>query len=424
VNQNSAGPLSGVVVLDLTQHLAGPFATQILGDLGARVIKVEPIAGDTTRLIAPYFVAGESDYYISANRNKECVAINLKAPEGRQLLLDLADQADVLVDNFKPGTMARLGLGYDTFQAVNPRLVVCSISGFGQTGGHRDAPAFDMVIQAMSGVMSITGEPGGKTVRTGTPVGDLTAGLYGAIGILAALARRDRSGEGSFVDISMYDGQLSMLSYLAAYYLLAGEVPGPQGRAHRSTVTYRAYTCADGLDIVVTATTESQWRSLCRALDITDWGSGFVGNVARLEHRAEVDAVVEAAFLRLDVAEASARLHANGVPCGTIRGVDEALDDPVTAARDMVIDLTGPDGQHARVVGNPVKISGYTERRTFPSRIGEHTTHVLAEFLDLDVDQVGRLAESGVVGLDAGPRPGDDAVRPAASPVPSPAAAP
>jgi CoA:oxalate CoA-transferase len=407
VTRNSAGPLSGVVVVDLTQHLAGPFATQILGDLGARVVKVEPLSGDTTRLIAPYFVAGESDYYVSTNRNKECVAINLKDPEGRQLLLDLVSQADVVVENFKPGTMTRLGLGYEDFKAANQQIVMCSISGFGQVGGYRDAPAFDMVVQALSGVMSVTGEADGKAVRAGVPIGDITAGLYGAIGVLGGLVQRQLAGQGSYVDIAMYDGQLSLLSYLGAYYLLAGEVPGPQGRGHRSTVTYRVYTCADGVEIVVTATTEAQWHRLCQALDLGEWGTQerFRGNGARLQRRSEVDGVLESAFARLDAPSALRRLHENTVPCGTIRGVDEALDDPHTRDRDMVISLTGQDGQRADVVGNPVKFQGYTEPREFPARVGEHTVAILEELLGLDPEKVRQLAENGIVGLDAGPQP-------------------
>lgn len=418
MTSNSAGPLSGVVVVDLTQHLAGPFATQILGDLGARVVKVEPLTGDTTRLIAPYFVAGESDYYVSANRNKECVAVNLKDPEGRQLLLDLASKADVVVENFKPGTMARLGLAYEDFKAANDQIVMCSISGFGQVGGYRDAPAFDMVVQALAGVMSITGEADGHAVRAGVPIGDITAGLYGAIGVLGGLVQRYVSGEGSYIDVAMYDGQLSLLSYLAAYYLLAGEIPGPQGRAHRSTVTYRVYACGDGTEIVVTATTEAQFRRLCTALDLDDWAAQerFRGNGARLQRRAEVDGVIEAAFARLDSESALRRLHEHTVPCGTIRGVNQALDDPHTRARDMVMTLTGQDdGQRADVVGNPVKFLGYTEPRQFPARIGEHTTAVLGEMLGLDPGKVRLLADSGIVGLDAGPHP-------ASPPVPEQAA--
>jgi CoA:oxalate CoA-transferase len=408
VTRNSAGPLSGVVVVDLTQHLAGPYGTQILGDLGARVVKVEPLTGDTTRLIAPYFVAGESDYYVSANRNKECVAINLKDPEGRQLLLDLAGKADVVIENFKPGTMGRLGLGYEDFRAANEQIVMCSISGFGQVGGgYRDAPAFDMVIQALSGVMSLTGEADGKAVRAGVPIADITAGLYGAIGVLGGLVQRYLAGEGSYIDIAMYDGQLSLLSYLAAYYLLAGEIPGPQGRGHRSTVTYRVYTCGDGVEIAVTATTEAQWHRLCRALDLSEWGEQehFRGNGARLQRRAEVDGVLEAAFARLDSGTALQRLHDNTVPCGTIRSVDQALDDPHTRARDMVMTLTGQDGQQADVVGNPVKFRGYIEPRDFPARIGENTSAILEELLGLDPEKVRQLADNGVVGLDAGPRP-------------------
>src|SRR6185295_5163893 len=253
------GPLRNSVVIDLTQHLAGPFATQILGDLGARVIKVEPPDGDSTRQIGPHFVDGDSAYYLSVNRNKESVCLNLKADAGRDALLRLVRSADAVVENFRPGTMEKLGIGADVLREINPRLVVTSLTGFGLDGPYRDRPAFDMIVQALGGGMSLTGEIGGKPVRSGLPIGDLCAGMNAAIATLAGLLRAAHEGTGSRVDVAMLDTQVNLLSYVASYYLTGGEVPGLQGRQHMSIPTYRAFTCGDGRDIVVTANTPRMW---------------------------------------------------------------------------------------------------------------------------------------------------------------------
>ena len=237
------GPLSHVTVLDMTQFLAGPYGSQILGDLGARVIKIETPEGDITRNTPPHFHQGESAYFLSVNRNKESIVLNLKEARGRELFLDLVKKADVVLENYRPGVVKRLGIDYPVLRAANPRIVMCSISGFGQDGPYRDRPAYDIIIQAISGGMSLTGEEGGKPVRAGIPLADLSAGMFGAIGVLAGLAKVSATGEGSFLDVSMLDCQVSMLTYQAAYYLMSGEVPGLQGRGHRSLTTYRAYLC-------------------------------------------------------------------------------------------------------------------------------------------------------------------------------------
>ncbi|NMO89492.1 CaiB/BaiF CoA-transferase family protein [Actinomycetospora sp. TBRC 11914] len=372
-----SGPLRGIVVVDLTQHLAGPFATQILGDLGARVIKVEPPSGDPTRFIGPHFVDGDSAYYLSVNRNKESVVIDLKTEAGRDSLLRLVDAADAVVENFRPGTLEKLGVGADLLRARNPRLVVTSLTGFGLDGPYRDRPAFDMIVQALGGGMSLTGEIGGSPVRSGLPIGDLCAGMNAALVTLAGLLRAERADEGSRADVAMLDTQVSLLSYVASYYLAGGEVPGLQGRQHMSIPTYRALQCADR-DIVITANTPRMWVGLCRALDLPALPDDprFATNDDRRAHRVELAALLEPAARRLTAAELLARLAAEGVPSAPINTVDATLADPQVRARGMVVEQPRGDAT-LRAVGNPLKISDGRREHRAPPRLGEDTDEVL-----------------------------------------------
>jgi crotonobetainyl-CoA:carnitine CoA-transferase CaiB-like acyl-CoA transferase len=263
-------PLNGVRVVDLTTFLSGPFCTQILADLGAEIIKVEPFGGDSSRAIPPHFVGDDSAYYLGNNRSKRSIALDLKSPEGLRIARDLIARSDVVVENFRPGVCERLGLDVDALRAERPDLVWASISGFGQTGPWRDRPAYDMIVQALSGVMSLTGEVGRAPVRAGVPIGDLVAGLYAAIGVLAGLAERGRGvAGGRTIDVSMLDCQLAMLSYQAVYAMHSGTTPAPQGRAHDSIPTYRAFTAGDGRALVVTANTERMWAGLCHVLGLS-----------------------------------------------------------------------------------------------------------------------------------------------------------
>ncbi len=264
------GPLAGVTVLDLTQHLSGPHATQILGDFGARVIKIEPPTGDPTRKTGPYFEDGDSDYFHSANRNKESVVLNLKTDGGREALLALAAKSDIVFENFRPGTLEKLGIGFEALLEANPRIVLCSVTGFGQTGPYIHRPAFDIIVQGLAGGMSLTGEPGGKPVRSGLPIGDVAAGIYAAAGALAGLIEVGRTGRGTTVDVSMLDTQIALLSYVGTYYLASGDVPGRQGRGHMSIPTYRAFTAGDGGELVVAANTEPFWQGLARAFGVPE----------------------------------------------------------------------------------------------------------------------------------------------------------
>jgi CoA:oxalate CoA-transferase len=396
------GPLSRLLVLDLTQFLAGPYAAQIFGDLGARVIKIEPPGGEMTRTIAPHFVKGESAYYLAVNRNKESLAIDLKTERGRAIMLDLVRRADIVLENFRPGVAARLGLGYETLKAANPKIVVCAISGFGQTGPYRDRPAYDIIVQAMSGGMSMTGELGGKPVRAGIPLGDLSAGLYAVIGALAAVERVRHEGVGAYIDVSMLDCQIAMLVYQAAYHLIAGEVPGPQGREHVSFPTYRAFRCADGIEIVVAANTERMWSDLCAALGCVELPADprFRLNEDRLRHRAALTPLLEAAAAKVQSGELLTKLAAAQVPAGPINTLDRALADPQVRHRDMVVELTDRDGDSVKVAGTPLKFEGRSSlEHAYPHRLGADTADILRELLDLPEDEVARLAKQGVIAL-------------------------
>lgn len=389
--------LDGVTILDLTQHLSGPFATQILADLGARIVKVEPPAGDPTRRIGPHFAGDMSAYFVSVNRNKESVCLNLKAHGAADALLALVAKVDVVVENFRAGTLDRLGVGYEAMAKANPSIVLCSISGFGQDGPYQGRPAFDMIVQALSGVMSLTGEDGGRPVRSGVPIGDVCAGMYGAIGILAALLGARARGRSSHVDVAMLDTQIAMLSYVAAYYTIGRQVSGPQGRGHLSIPTYRSWTCKDGRDLVTAANTEKQWRSMCRALELDALceDERFCTNDARLAHRAALYEVLEEAMAARTAEEVLEVLHESDVPAALINSVDTALSDPQVVHRQMVLDLTG-DGAMS-VVGNPVKVSTPPPALLPPPRLGEHTHAVLAELAGLDAEEIAALEASDAV---------------------------
>ncbi|HMA73416.1 MAG TPA: CoA transferase [Xanthobacteraceae bacterium] len=396
------GPLSRLLVLDLTTFLAGPYATQIFGDLGARVIKIEPPGGELTRAIAPHFVKGESAYYLAVNRNKESLVLDLKTERGRTIMLDLVRRADIVLENFRPGVAARLGLGYEALKAANPKIIVCAISGFGQTGPYRDRPAYDIIVQAMSGGMSMTGERGGRPVRAGIPLGDLSAGLYAVIGALAAVERVRHEGVGAYIDVSMLDCQISMLVYQAIYHFISGEVPGPQGREHVSFPTYRAFRCADGIEIVVAANTERMWSDLCTALGCSELPADprFRLNEDRLRNRAALMPLLESAVASIHSDDLLTKLAAAQVPAGPINTLDRALANPQVRHRDMLVELTDRDGDSIRVAGTPLKFEGRRSREhAYPHRLGADTADILREFLGLSEDEITHLAKTGVIAV-------------------------
>lgn len=394
------GPLSHLRVLDLTQFLSGPYATQILGDLGADVIKVEAPEGDMTRLLPPHFVGGQSAYYLSINRNKRSLAVDMKNEAGRLLVRELALASDIVVENFRPGVLARLGLSYDDLSVVKPAIIWCSISGFGQDGPYRDRPAYDMIVQAMSGGMSLTGEPDGHPVRSGIPLGDLAAGMYGAIGVLAAHAEAVRTGRGKCIDVAMLDCQVSMLCYQAAYYLASGKAPGRQGRGHDSIPTYRAFPCGDGLEVAITANTERMWQNLCQVLGLPELADDerFAVNERRYANRETLWAILEEAFQRRRAAEWVAALLDAQIPAAVVNTLDRSLTDPQVLHRGMVLDLDGPGGEHLRVAGNPIKFHGENEpSHRYPPALGSDNEAVLAEVLKLPPDEIDALARKGVI---------------------------
>ncbi len=381
-----AGPLHGLRVLDFTQFLSGPFGTMVLGDLGADVVKVEPPAGELSRTIPPHFVGEDSVYYLSVNRNKRSVVADLKNPVDLERIRALALTADVVVENFKPGVLERLGLRYEDLAAERPGLVWCSISGFGQTGPWRDWPAYDMMVQALSGGMSLTGEPGQQPVRSGIPLADISAGLFGVIGILSALHEARTTGQGRWVDVAMLDCQLSMLSYQAAYHLHSGVVPGPQGRAHDSIPTYRAFAAGDGASVVVTANTEAMWREMARVLGCADLLTDprYASNADRFQHREALWAVLDAAFLARPAREWVERLLAVNVPAGLVNTLDAALSSEHAGARGMVMPLTDEQdpARQIRVAGNPIRFEGEPAAPSrFPPWLGQHTAEVASDWL-------------------------------------------
>ena len=378
-----SAPLAGIRVVDLTTFLSGPYATQILADLGADVVKIEPPAGDSSRHIPPHFIDGDSAYFHSANRNKRSVVADLKDEDGRKLLRSLLAVADVIVENYRPEVLARLG--FTPEQTANPGLIWCSISGFGQDGPYRDRPAYDMIVQALSGGMSLTGMPGGPAVRSGIPLGDLSAGMYAVIGILGALHQRADTGIGRRLDISMLDCQISMLSYQAAYHLLAGASPGRQGRAHDSIPTYRAFTAGDDVELVVTANTERMWQGLCRVLKLTGLPDDprFRDGGLRQAHRDELEPLLEAAFRAAPAEHWLKLLQEAGVPAAPINTVAAALADPQVRHRGMVREIPRPGADPMPVVGNPVRFSDGGADAEFrpPPRLGGDLVSVLADWL-------------------------------------------
>jgi formyl-CoA transferase/CoA:oxalate CoA-transferase len=391
----------GVRVLDLSRMLAGPYGSMLLADMGAEVIKVEELdGGDPMRVMGPPFLPdGESAYFLAINRNKKSVAIDLTKPSGRDVFRDLAAEADVVWENFRPGVMERLGLAYASLAAVNPRLVMCSISAYGQDGPYRDYPAFDLALQAMGGGMSVTGEDGGPPVRMGLPMGDLSGGMFGAFAVAGALFRRERTGQGAHVDLSLLDCQVSLLTYMAQYFWTDGRVPRPMGSAHASVVPYGALATRDG-HLIVAVFAEKFWAGFCQAAEHPEWArdARFAANRDRVANRASLMALVEAAFRERTTEEWLARLHAAGVPAAPILSVDRVLGDPQVRHRRMVVELEHPRHGTLSTLGTPLKIDGALEAPLAPpARLGEHTEAVLTDLLKYPAERIAILRREGVI---------------------------
>jgi crotonobetainyl-CoA:carnitine CoA-transferase CaiB-like acyl-CoA transferase len=394
-----AGPLAGVRVVDLTRVLAGPFATQILGDLGAEILKVEPPdRGDETRHFPPH-KAGESHYFVAINRSKRSLVINLQSESGCEVFRRLIATADVVVENFRPGVMDRLGLGYGALSAINPRLVYCSISGYGQTGPLRDKPSFDVITQAMAGLVSVNGERGGPGVKLGLPIGDMVGGVFGPVAILSALLERQTTGRGRLIDVSLFDGALGMLGYLAQLSLLAGREPEPVGSGHPQIVPYGSFPTSDG-GIMIACLTPQFWVNLCGAIGRPALAADprFTSMALRHEYRAVLDAMIGDVTVTRSTAEWEAVFAAADVPCGPVLKVSQALRHPHAVAREMLVTVDHPALGPVEMVGRPVKFPGAQQAPLrAPPLLGEHTRAVLCEELGYSAAEFSALVESGAV---------------------------
>jgi crotonobetainyl-CoA:carnitine CoA-transferase CaiB-like acyl-CoA transferase len=377
---DESASLSGVRVLDLSRVLSGPFATMTLADLGADVIKVESPSGDDTRAWGPPHQGDQSAYFLSVNRNKRSVTLDLKSNEGRAVARALADQADVIVENFRPGTAARLGLGYDEVFRTNPGVVYASISGYGQTGPDAHRAGYDAIAQGRSGLMSITGEPDGIPVRVGISPSDLTAGMWALVGTLAALYRRQRTGVGQWVDISLLDGQVSWLTYVASGYFATGKVPQRHGSAHPSIAPYQGFPTSDG-NLMLAIGNESLWKRFVKAvsLDGLEIDPRFALNSDRVRNRDELVTILRTQLVTRSTAEWVTTFDEAGVPAGPISTIDEVMVDPQLLAREMVIEAEHPTAGTVKMMGCPVRLSGSRNTIPFPPPLlGQHTAEVLA----------------------------------------------
>lgn len=395
------GPLDGVRVLDLTWVLAGPFASMVLCDLGADVIKVErrPI-GDVARATGP-FVNGESCYFFSINRGKRSITLDLKSERGRELFLRLVEKVDVVMENFTPGTMEALGLGYNVLKERNPRVIYAATSGFGQTGPERLRPALDVVVQGMGGIMSITGEPGGRPVRPGASLGDITGGLFTVIGVLAALHERERSGLGQMVDVSMLDCQIAVLENAFVRYFATGEVPKPLGTRHPLATPFQAFPTKDGYIVLALSWgVESQWELLLVKIgreDLID-DPRFDSPQARNEHHAELEPILSEALQRKTTAEWVREFDSIGVPCGPLNDIAQSAAQPQVKAREMLIPVRHPKIGEMPLPNTPVKLSRTPGGIKGPSpELGQHTVEVLSELLGLSESQIEELRRLEII---------------------------
>lgn len=393
------GPLQGIRVLDLSQMLAGPFGSMLMGDLGAEIVKVETMQGDETRRTPPYFYGGDSAYFWSVNRNKKSIAIDLKSPEGLGVFYELVARSDVVYDNFRPGVLKRLKIDYDSLQVPNPKIICCSISSFGYTGPYSERPGYDLIVQAMSGGMSITGEPGRSPVRAGIPIGDLMGGLLAVHGVLSAYIHREKTGKGQWIEVSLLDGQLYLLTYIAQYFFHSGEIPGPIGSGHQSNVVYQALKTKD-ISIVVVAHRDHFWGNFCEVLGKPEWGKDprFNSRAARLQNKEVLIPMIEEILKTRSGDEWLEDLVRVGVPAGPINTMDRILADPHILSREMVVEIDGQAKDTVKTIGNPLKM-GETPIKGFsrPPILGEHTQEILANILGYSTEKIESLRKKGSV---------------------------
>ena len=373
------GPLSGITILDLTRVLAGPYCTMILHDLGARIIKVEPPGGDDSRSYGPWF-DGKSAYFMSLNRGKESIVLNLKNGDDRLVFEKLVADADVLVENFRPGTMKKLGYGWDTLHIQYPKLIYAACSGFGQTGPNSGRPAYDMVVQGMGGLMSLTGHHGGPPTRVGTAIGDITAGLFTTIAINSALFDRMKTGTGQFIDISMLDCQIAILENAIARYSATGTNPGPSAARHPSIAPFECYESSDG-HIIIAAGNDALFENLCNTLDVSHLATEerFSSNKARIENVIALKECLEEILTKKDTNYWLSMLETAGVPCGPLNTVADAVADRQVQSRNMVVEIESDSSTKLKIAGNPIKLSRYMDpeiRGPAPS-LDQHRDHIV-----------------------------------------------
>ncbi len=395
--------LEHITVIDLTHMLSGPYGTMLLADLGARTIKVEPPgAGEATRRLLEndpdYSRDGMGAYYLTLNRNKKSVCIDLKSDAGKAVFLDLVRHADVVYDNFSVGVPKRLGIDHESLARVNPRIITCSVTGFGETGPETQRPAFDQVVQAMGGGMSITGTPETGPTRSGIPIGDLGGGVFGTIGVLAALAERERTGRGQHVDVSMLDAQISLLNYMATMHLMSGNVPQGIGNGHFVHVPYNSYPTSDG-HVIVACIGDPFYERFAAFIGIPELlDPELRKQPVRFAAKDRIDALISGKFRTRDTAHWLEQLRAARIPCGPVNNLQQALDDVQVRARDMVVDVTLKTGETLRMPGNPIKLAG-DPRQTYdcPPALGEHTHEILSDLLGYSPEKLARLHAAGSI---------------------------
>ena len=393
--------LDGVLVVDLTRVLAGPYCTMMLGDLGAEVIKIEePKRGDDTRAWGPPFASGgESAYFLSANRNKRSLTLNLKSDEGRALLRRLIARGDVLVENFRTGTLEGWGLGYEEMQAIRPGLVVCSITGYGQTGPYRERPGYDFIVQALGGFMSVTGPLEGEPYRAGIAIADLAAGMFAASAVLAALFARERTGEGQRIDVSLLDSEVALMSYVASNYLVSGEPPRRYGNGHPNIVPYQSFPAQDGY-FAFAAGNDGQWARFCEAVGKPEWSADerFATNGARVRNREAVATMLSDLFRTRPAAAWMQLCESIGIPSAPIQTVDQVFRDPQVIARGLRMEVDHPSAGRVPLVASPLRIpTSPTQVFRAPPLLGQHTDEILRGFLGCTPEQVEAWRKAGVI---------------------------
>ena len=399
MSNDLGNPLDGVRILELGQIIAGTYGSQVLTDLGAEVIKIEPPKGDLGRnpSVAPY--KGMSGLFLTFNRNKKSVVIDLKTDEGKELFYDLVKTSDVVIDNFRSGVLERLKVDYESLCNVNPRIIQCTVTGFGTEGAYKNFPAWDIIVQAMSGHMSITGEKHGPPVRLGVPFGDLSGGIFSCKAILAALFDRERNGKGRRIELSMFDAMLNLLTYIGTMYLTNGEVPERMGSAHEYTVPWGAFVAKDGF-VVLAVREEVSWRNLCKVMDAPDLvdDERFVTNIVRTENGKILIPLIREIFAKRTVDDWIKNLRAADVPASPLLNLKQAFAEPPVTERNMIVEYDHPEVGKVRLPGNPIKMTGLAEVISNPAPLlGEHTDEVLGQLLNLSPDRLKELHDKGVI---------------------------